>query len=89
MSRQCLGQKTVVGVMNKSREEAQFDATQFGLFSYSFCLFDALFCINFTHLCVLHKGDNKKITIELDHNQKHKFKQMNKGTCLANKIIWS
>ena len=55
----------MVGVMNKSREEAGFDATQFGLFSHSFCLFDALSCINFTHLCVLHKGANKKI-IELD-----------------------
>ena len=31
-SRQCLGQKTVVGGMNKSREEAGFDAEQFGLF---------------------------------------------------------
>ena len=51
----------MVGVMNKSREEAGFDATQFGLFSHSFRLFDALSCINFTHLCVLHKGDNKMI----------------------------
>ena len=31
-SRQCLGQNTVVGVMNKNREEEGFDAAQFGLF---------------------------------------------------------
>ena len=37
------------------------------------------------------KGDNKKITIELDNNQAHEVKQMNKGTWhMSNKQrIWS
>ena len=79
VSRHCLGQKTVVVVMNNSREEAGFDATQFGLFSDSSGLFDAWSCINFAHLCVLHKRDNKKITIELDNNQTHKLNQRTKA----------
>ena len=88
-SRQCLGQKTVVGVMDKSREEAGFDAAQFSLFPYSVYLM--LFsCINFTMVVCCVKGDNKKITIELDNNQAHEVKQMNKAWHMSNKQrIWS
>jgi hypothetical protein len=35
-SRQCLGQKTVVGLVNKSREEAGFDVALFGLYLINF-----------------------------------------------------
>ena len=35
-SRQCLGQKTVVGLVNKSREEAGFDVALFGLYLIHF-----------------------------------------------------
>ena len=35
VSKQSLGQKTVIWEMNKSRDDAGFDATQVSLFSYS------------------------------------------------------
>ena len=54
-------QNTVVGVMNKSREEAGFDAAQYSLFPYSISLFNAFSWITMVVCCV--KGDNKKIRL--------------------------
>ena len=72
-SRQCLSQKTVVWLMNKSREEAGFDATHFILLLYIsyFSFLQVNLMLDFAsliHLCVLHKRDNKT-TIELDNDQ--------------------
>ena len=67
VSRQCLGQKTVVWVMNNSREEAGFDATHIIYFIQVNSMLDFT-SISFI-LCVLHKRDNK--IIELDNDQTH------------------